>query len=214
VRSQIFRRIFGFILPSSLNPIFGPLTRDLPFQTMNWTFPGIVPLALAVGASVRYRDARTWGWAALVFAILMLGPFLQIAGTITTVPLPYTLFFFIPLLKSNRYPFRLNSIFMLTLTLAASYAFAEILKHAQQHFMEICHGRIVALGFVEQLLSYAIDRPAHPGIFSDVRAGPGDFAVLDLPLGWRNSAHQAMSITAHTADRAPETLDATSRIRN
>lgn len=190
-RSQIFSAdLFGFVLPSSLNPVFGFLTRDLAYQTMNWTFAGIVPLVLAVGASIRFREARTWGWIALAFAILMLGPLLQIAGSITSLPLPYNLFFFVPLLKSNRYPFRLNSIFMLALTLAASYAFADLLVRGRNHVgWKYAMAAIVAFGFIEQLtIPMQLTDLRAPEIFNTIRNDPGDYTVLDLPLGWRNSA--------------------------
>lgn len=190
-RSQIFSAdIFGFFLPSSLNPVFGFLTRNLAFQTMNWTFAGIVPLVLAVGASVRFRDARTWGWVALIFAILMLGPLLQVAGNITSIPLPYNLLFFVPFLKSNRYPFRLNSIFMLAVALAASYAFAELLTRARHNARwKYALAAMVAFAFVEQVTvpMQLTDLRSSP-IFDTIRNDTGDFAVLDLPLGWRNSA--------------------------
>lgn len=190
-RSQIFSAdLFGFILPSSLNPVFGFLTRDLPYQTMNWTFAGIVPLALAVSAAWRFREARTWGWIALAFAILMLGPLLQIAGSITSLPLPYNLLFFVPLLKSNRYPFRLNSIFMLALTLAASFALAELFARARNHAgWKYAFAAITVFGFVEQLtMPMQLTDLRAPEIFNTIRNDPGDYAVLDLPLGWRNSA--------------------------
>jgi hypothetical protein len=186
-RTQIFSAdLFGFILPSSLNPVFGFLTRGLAFQTINWTFAGIVPVALGVYAFARFRAARIWGWLALVFAILMFGPVLQIAGNVTNIPLPFGLFAYVPFLKSNRYPFRLNSFLMLALALLASYVLAEILARPRWKAATLA---IVAFAFVEQLtvpMQLTDLRPAE--IFNTIRAEPGDFAVLDLPLGWRNSA--------------------------
>ncbi len=186
-RTQIFSAdLFGFVLPSSLNPVFGFLTRNLAFQSINWTFAGFVPLALGVFSFARFRAARVWGYIALVFAILMLGPFLQAAGNITDLPLPFNLFSAIPLLKSNRYPFRLNSIFMLALALLASYALAEILSRPR---WKAATAAMLAFAFVEQLtVPMPLTDLRVPDIFKTIRADAGDFAVLDLPLGWRNSA--------------------------
>lgn len=177
--------LFGFVLPSSLNPLLGWLTRSLPFQSINWTFVGWVPLALAVIAFLRFREARIWGWLALIFAVLMLGPVLQIAGADTNLPLPFSLFSAVPFFKSNRYPFRLNSILMLALALLASYGLAEILGHQR---WKIATLGIIAFAFVEQLtVPIPLTDLRAADIFRTIRAEPGDFAVLDLPLSWRNS---------------------------
>lgn len=177
--------LFGFVLPSSFSPLLGWLTRSLPFQSINWTFVGWVPLALAVIAFVRFREARIWGWLAITFAVLMLGPALQVAGTDTNLPLPFNLFSAVPFFKSNRYPFRLNSILVLALALLASYGLAEVLGHARWRVATL---GLVAFAFVEQL---AVPMPLTDlraaDIFKTIRADPGDFTVLDLPLSWRNS---------------------------
>lgn len=186
-RTQIFSAdLFGFLLPSSYNPVLGFLTRDLPYQTFKWTFAGIVPLALAAYAGARLNSARTWVWLALIFGVLMMGPVLQILGNITNIPLPFNLLNYIPILKSNRYPMRLNALFMLALALAAAYALAYIL--ARPRWKAATLG-LLAFAFVEQLVvPLPLTDLRVPEIFNTIRADPGDFAVLDLPLGWRDSA--------------------------
>jgi|GEM_PF-1142051 len=186
-RTQIFSAdLFGFLLPSSYNPVLGFLTRDLPYQTFKWTFAGIVPLALAAYAGARLRPARTWVWLAMIFGVLMMGPVLQIAGSLTSIPLPFNLLNYIPILKSNRYPMRLNALLMLTLALAAAYALAYILSRPRWKAATL---GILAFAFVEQLVvPLPLTDLRVPEIFNTIRADPGDFAVLDLPLGWRDSA--------------------------
>lgn len=186
-RTPIFSGdLLGFVLPSSLNPLFGFLTRHLAFQTFNWTFVGLVPAALGVYAFVAFRAPRIWGWLAVIFAILMLGPFLQIAGNISSIPLPFGLFAYVPFLKSNRYPFRLNSFLMLALALIASYALAALVTRPRGRIVAVA---IIAFAFVEQLtVPMGLTDLRIPAVFNVIRSDPGDFAVLDLPLGWRDSA--------------------------
>jgi interleukin-like EMT inducer protein len=184
--------ILSFILPSSLNPLLGQWTRDIPFQTMNFVFVGDIVLILAAWGAFRLRSqvsVQLWTVVALIFAVLMLGPSLQIAGFVTDIPLPFNLLHYVPILKANRYPIRLDVIFALAVALLASFALAEITRFVQTNARwKIVLAVVPTLALLEQLAVPLplVDLQASP-IFQTIAADQGDFTVLDLPLGWRDS---------------------------
>ncbi len=190
-RGQILSAdLLGFILPAALNPLVGRWTEDVSFQTVNAIFVGIVPLALFVWAMVRERAARVWGWIAIAFAVLMLGPTLTIADNATNIPLPFALVQQIPILKATRFPIRLDTFFMLGLALAASYAAARGWSRARADFRFRTFASLFALFALAEQLAVPIPltdlRPS--SVYKQFSNDPGDFTILELPLGWRSSA--------------------------
>jgi hypothetical protein len=185
------------------------------FSDINTVFLGYVTLLLALLGIWRARGrARVWIWTALVFGLLALGPLLQINGRYrfsldsllpegVTLPLPFALLHFIPFINANRAPNRSSVILMLALAVLASYAVAWLLgaidNRARQRsegpesgfrlrllYLSTC--LLAALILLEHL---AVPLPTTdariPEIYDQISREPGDFAVLQLPLGWRNS---------------------------
>ncbi len=114
------------------------------FSDVNTVFLGWVTLALALAGAwwarrrARLPDVAPWIWGTLVFGILALGPLLQIAGRYrfnldnllpegVSVPLPFTLLHFIPILNANRAPNRDSLILMLTLAVLVAFGAAWLL---------------------------------------------------------------------------------------
>ncbi len=160
---------------------------------------------------------RAWSWSALVFGVLCLGPLLQINGRYrfslanllpegVTLPLPFALLHFIPFINANRAPNRNSVILMLALAVlaacGAAWVLGKISESANQRITNraIRHSpfaiRLVYLStcllaafiILEHL---AVPMPTTdarvPEIYSRISQEPGDFAVMQLPLGWRNS---------------------------
>ncbi len=181
--------LLGFILPAAMKPFFDGLTQNFSLQTLNYTFVGIAPLALMLWACAQFRAARAWGWLAVGSAVLMLGPVLQIAGDATNIPLPFQFVQQIPILKSNRFPVRLNVFMMLGVAVAASFALAELLRRARAaRAWRAGALALIAFGAFEQIaapLPLTDARP--PAVLEQFANDPGDFTILELPLGWRNS---------------------------
>jgi len=217
------------------------------FSDINTVFLGWVTLALAFAggwwASRRARlpDVAPWIWGTLVFAVLALGPLLQVAGRYrfsldnllpegVSVPLPFALLHFIPILNANRAPNRNSLILMLTLAVLVAFGAAWLLggveawqrrgegragngKAAGQERGSLALGIVVApaarrtqfatprawatpavaAGVAVALLVEHLALPLPttdarvPEVYTQIAAEPGDFSVLQLPLGWRNS---------------------------
>lgn len=143
--------LLGWFTPTALHPQWGtdliPELRRVQeraksvdvggFRDLNTVFLGWVSLALAIVGAVRYRrQVRVWIWAALIFGIFTLGPFLQINGRYrfdldgieATFPLPFALLHYIPIIKANRAPNRNSVILLLALAILVAYGVKWLLE--------------------------------------------------------------------------------------
>lgn len=204
--------LLGLVTPTALHPLGGDWTETLRqvregtarFRDINTVFLGWASLALAVVGAVRYRRRlAAWITSLVVFVVLSLGPLLQINGRSTfdfdglaaNVPLPFILLHYIPVIKANRVPNRFSVVLMLALAVLAAFGAYWLLRQA---------GRLrrpadrVALATMALLLSGGVvleHWPAPlpltdariPPVYETIAAEPGDFAILQLPMGWRNS---------------------------
>jgi hypothetical protein len=199
--------LFGFVTPTALHPILGTnWTQELiavregtaRFVDVNTVFIGWVVLALALLASVmRWGRLKAWTLGAVASAVLAMGPLLHISGRSTfdldgllvNVPLPFILLHYIPFINANRVPHRFSAVLMLCVAVLAGFGVLIILQRTKR--------RGVAWG-ISALLSSAIlfEHLSVPMPLTDARVPawyytlsqePGDFAILEFPLGWRNS---------------------------
>lgn len=177
-------------------------------------------LAVA-GAWRGRRKAAGWLWiaSALIFFLLTLGPTLRIAGLDTGIPLPFRLVEQLPFFKGNRYPSRYSVMLLLSLApLAAMGAYralrwvvsanrrrffatevAEVaenplrsLRPLRQNRVFLAAGVVLALMLFEHLSAPLPSSDLRvPSLYDRLAATPGDFALLELPMGWRNGARVA-----------------------
>ena len=179
---------------------------------------GYVALALAVfGAWRGRRRGETWFWvtSALLFFVLTLGPNLRIAGHDTGIPLPFRLLEQLPFFKGNRYPSRYSVMLMLSvapLVAAGAYGVLRIAYSVLTSRQIPAHGHAESRTTLHASTLHASRSPSFysslllfehlsaplpisdlrvPAIYAQVAAEPGDFALLELPPGWRNGARVA-----------------------
>lgn len=182
------------------------------FRDLNTVFLGWVTAALALtGALAWRRRAHIWWWTAIVFGLFTLGPFLQINGEYVfnldgvdaTFPLPYMLLHYIPIVKANRAPNRNSVVLMLALAVLAGYAVAWLWARLEARLAarRAQDGRassprwMVALPLVAGLLvigehlalPMTLTDMRVPAVYAQIAADPRPVAVMQLPLGWRNS---------------------------
>ncbi len=215
--------LFGFFAPTSLHPLNRYWVQELDqvrqgtarFVDVNTVFVGYATLALALLAAVRFwRTLKMWAISALAFAILSLGPLLHIGGKSVfdldglqvTFPLPFLLLHYIPLLKENRVPNRFNILVMLALAVLVGFAVAWILVrvsrftfHVSRFALPTAYCLLLAvLLFEHSALPLPLTDARVPEAYAQIARAPGDFAVLTLPLGWRNSFGQQGAEDART----------------
>jgi len=228
--------LLGFFLPTYLHPIFGSGAAALTaaFTDPNIVFLGYATLGLSIlGAIVYWRRLRLWGYAALTFAVLCLGPVLHVNGVAdfdfdglrASIPLPFLLLHYLPLVKANRTPNRFVVMLMLCLAVLAGFAVYWLLlrllpRHpASNPRYGLPRGRrqarvlrdwvvgstrsalrrgtvmstfagfvILAAVFFEHLsIPLPLNEARAPAIYEQIGQEKDDFAILQLPLGWRNS---------------------------
>jgi len=177
---------------------------------------GILALAV-LGALSAHRQARAWAWSAVIFALFTLGPLLQISGRFlfpldgllreqglpqdVTFPLPFVLLHYIPIIRANRAPNRFSVVLSLALAVLVGYGAYWVLSKVASRKVtgrQVTRSSLALLLLVAALLLPAVlfDQVSVPLPLTDARvpspytviAGEADdFAVLQLPLGWRNS---------------------------
>ncbi len=188
-RIQVFSaEPISFFFPSAQHPLLGAWANSITTANTSYAFVGIAALLLAgVGfySQRATRAARFWAVAAIFFALLMLGPTLLVGGQSTGIPMPFAALRAIPLVNANRYPVRFNVMLMLALAPLIAFGAARLLQTPRG---KIALGALTALLAFEQLvLPIPLSDLRVPPIYQTIRNTPGDFTVLELPLGWRGS---------------------------
>ena len=204
--------LLGLVTPTALHPLGGNWVETLRqtqegtsrFQDVNTVFLGWASLALAVVGAVRYRRRlAAWISSFVVFAAFSLGPVLQINGRsvfdldglLVNVPLPFILLHYIPVVKANRVPNRFSVVLMLSLAVLAGFGAYWLLKKIDNSKQRVVGLALVpcALLLAALLLweHWSVPLPLTdariPPVYEQVAADPGDYVILQLPMGWRNS---------------------------
>jgi len=206
--------LLGFVTPTALHPLGGDWIDTLRqvregtsrFSDVNTVFLGWAALALALVGSIAYRKRlAAWITAALTFAVLCLGPLLQINGRSafnldgleTTVPLPFLLLHYLPVVKANRVPNRFSVVLMLALAVLAAFGVYWLLRRlsgggpagrVRRLVPALCFVLLAGLLLFDH---WSVPLPLTdarvPEVYERLAADPDDYAILQLPLGWRNS---------------------------
>ena len=204
--------LVGLVTPTALHPLGGDWVTALRqtqegtarFRDVHTVFLGWAALALAVAGVIRYRR-RLAAWAAsfLIFVSFSLGPLLQVNGRSTfdldgllvNVPLPFIALHYIPVVKANRVPNRFSVVLMLALAVMAAFGAYWILSWlASRRWRAVRWSAVPGALLLAALLLFehwSVPLPltdaSIPPVYEQVAAERGDFAILQLPMGWRNS---------------------------
>lgn len=201
--------LFGLLTPTSLHPLNRNWVGELDlvrqgtfrFVDVNTVFLGYLTLGLAIlGAWLYRKRLRIWIASAVTFAILSLGPLLHINGQSlfdfdglqVTFPLPFLLLHYIPFLKENRVPNRFGILVTLALAVLIAFAVSWILTRVLRNVHPLLRLTFsILLAFLLLFEHLAAPLPLSdarvPEVYRQIAQEPGDFAILTLPLGWRNS---------------------------
>lgn len=196
--------LLGYLVTTRLHPLFGDWVATLPFPNDKGQhiFLGYGALALAVaGLWAAYRRpasrslAWLWGGSAVLFFWLTLGPSVRWAGVDTRIPGPFALLSHVPFFSGNRYPSRYSVMLLAAVAVLAGFGLAWLLGRIRSpRQSERAPALLVSLAVAGIFLFEHLSVPLPlsdfriPGIYARLAAEPGDFAVLELPTGWRNGA--------------------------
>jgi hypothetical protein len=203
--------LLGLVTPTALHPLGGDWETALRqaregtgrFRDVNTVFLGWAGLALAaLGAFAYRRRLAAWTTSLVVFATLSLGPLLQINGRSTfdldgltaNMPLPFILLHYLPLVKANRVPNRFSVVLMLGLAVLAAFGALWLLERAAKQGRTgkwLLAAGATLLAVLVVFDHWSVPLPLTdarlPAAYEEIAAEPDDFAILQLPLGWRNS---------------------------
>ncbi|MCX7840995.1 MAG: hypothetical protein N2559_16285, partial [Anaerolineae bacterium] len=198
----------GLFTPTSLHPLNRHWVEELDavrqgnsrFVDVNTVFLGYATLVLAMlGALVYRKKLAVWIVAALAFTILSLGPLLHINGQSvfdfdgleTTFPMPFLLLHYIPFLKENRVPNRYSILVMLSLAVLIAFALAwtsqKLKMKSQKLFLLLPFAFLSLILFEHLAVPLPLTDARVPEVYAQIARERGGFAILSVPLGWRNS---------------------------
>lgn len=204
--------LISWVVPPERHPWWGSavedVRRNLPARGEGLAYPGLVVLVLAVaGRELGDRDRRR-GWVALavVAGVLALGPFLQVGGRTGgafsylgrefTLPLPYFVVHFVPVLNGVRVPGRFAIVASLALVVLAALALSSIARR-RTRWAWPAMGAALAATLVEFLPGALAMHPERtPEPYYAIAADRGTGAVLEVPLQWQSG-------TAVVGDTSP-----------
>lgn len=203
--------LLGFFTPTALHPGLGiGWERELRavtegssrFADVNTVFLGYFSLVLAIVALVKNppKAVKTWAFQTLLFASFCLGPVLQINkryvfdmdGIPITIPMPFALLHYIPIFRANRVPNRFSVILTLCLAVLVAFGAQKVMSLFERRFSpafsKALGGLIAALIVIEHLaIPLPLTDARIPAPLWLIGQEEGEFAILQLPLGWRNS---------------------------
>ncbi|MGD2143024.1 MAG: hypothetical protein PVF54_00955 [Anaerolineae bacterium] len=169
-------------------------------------FAGFAALGLAIWAmSKRWKESACWALATFSFAILALGPELQVNGTaFPAVPMPYRLVEPTLVGRILRRPARLNIILGLSMAALTGIGAADLLGRLayRRRWRYSFFGLLAVVIFAEYVvLPFRTSAPLQSEFFSQLRLEPGHFAVADFPIGYL--AHDKWYMYAQTLHERP-----------
>ncbi len=204
--------LMGLVTPTALHPLGGDWVQMLRqtqegtsrFRDVNTVFLGWAGLALALIGALRYRrKVAAWITSFVIFVVFCLGPLLQINGRstfdldglLTNVPLPFIILHYIPVINANRVPNRFSVVLMLSLAVLAGYGaywlLATIARNGNRVAVVLPSACTLLLAALIVFEHWSVPLPltdaSIPSVYRQVAEEPGDFAILQLPMGWRNS---------------------------
>ncbi len=199
--------LLGYLVPTRLHPWLGEWAAGLPFPNDKGQhiFIGYSALLLAGAGSIHLLRCQRWQgifWplTTFIFWLLTLGPVVRIAGQPTAIPGPFALVSLLPFFNGNRYPSRYSVMLMLGVAVLAAYGILgigywvgkrrRVLPNIQYPIPVLLITSAFSLIFLVEHLSLPLPLNDFriPAIYRTIAAEPGDFAVLELPTGWRNGA--------------------------
>lgn len=192
--------LLAFLLPNPMHPWFRDWfaagLRSMPGGVEN---VGSIPFTLIVVIAAAALLARTpvpryWIAFSAFFAILALGPFIQIAGRMTYVPTPWALLRYVPVVGAARMPSRMIVLVTLGLAMLLAFALRDLRAWAPRRAILTC--ALTGLLLFELLPApRALHAVTIPWFYKTIAADPRPVKVMNLPFGLRDGLSPMMGNT-------------------
>jgi hypothetical protein len=195
--------LLAYFTPSPRHPQLGALVSQINSRIgsqdpVRVVFPGFLAIALGLAATVRSRGRLLpWTLGLAVMFLFSLGPLLHLNGETQfkagdlafTIPLPFILLWHIPFLGEGRVTANMTFSVSLCLAVLSGHALASLFSRLRRASLSVPLAGILALVVLYEGLSTPInmERPEIPKFYNQLAAEPGDGAVLEVPVGWRDA---------------------------
>jgi len=190
----------SYFIPGPLHPLWGNFSFNL---TKHFTglfqetvmFPGYTVLLLTLFSFFKTkRESLAWFWILMLIISIFLtfGPFLHINGkehflsSQISIPMPYLLTYYVPFLSAVRIPGRYGVMAMLFFAILSGYALKSLFSRTRKnpYFWKTAIIFIILFEYLPLPFSLISDMKI-PSVYERIKNEPGDFAILNVPLGWR-----------------------------
>jgi hypothetical protein len=155
-------------------------------------------LTMAVAWCLGWRPSRWWAGLSILFALMALGPFVQVAGVNTHLPGPWAVLRYVPVVGLARTPARFAVVVALGVAIlfAAALVFLGRRYPARRPLLLCGAGALI----VFELLPVPIPlySAAVPSVYAHVAAAPDDVRLLELPWGLRDGTTSVGDFTARS----------------
>jgi hypothetical protein len=194
--------LLAYVLPSRYHPLWGDAAFQLYKELSSGSrtrvpFLGYTAIVLALYGTVkRWRPARFWALAVLVYLVLALGPQLRVGNQLyPQVPMPYRLVGDLFFIRVLRRPHRFNLFVGLPMGMLAAWGMTALLRRRSfERRSALLAGVVGALILFEYCpIPYPTTRLTTPEWYRQLAQEAGHFAVLDLPMDPRHSDKWFMS---------------------
>ena len=197
---------------SSLNVLFFPnsnhsfigryvryfyIKHNLPLQwgLVGGAFIGYMTIFLCLYTAIRLRYLKLGGWflALLVFLVLSFGPHPVLFSRVyKSIPLPYQLLQYLPILKIIRIPIRFMVLVMFCSSVLAGYACWDIFRRVRpKTLIFICLSAIILFESFRHYYIRPIERI--PQFYQKLRHDHENYAILEITklFNWQHSSVRA-----------------------
>jgi len=202
--------LLSYFVPDRSHPLFRPWLADLWSRMRRGAYLGYGALALVgLGLWRGRRDRGLWLVVGVGLFVLSLGPNLQVAGRQFDVTLPYAWVQDWPVVQVLRHPNRFSVYLSLPVAVLAGYGMAWLAgpaavsracpeadrrshcRRARRAWLwTVCVGALVLFEYLPW--PYPTVQPSVPPFYHQLAQEPGEFAILDLPMGARTVAKPYM----------------------
>jgi hypothetical protein len=216
--------LLAYVVPNHRLWLYRDLVQYLPdrlhFSLDDIEFMGFAALILVViGVIKGRRSAWLWALMLLIYLTLALGPELKIARQpLPGIPMPYRIVEDFFLVRIMRYPVRYNLFLGLPVAMLAGIGMASLLSHPRLGRRSFLLVALLAIVICAEYWSvpYRTLPYRTPDWYDQLAQEPGDFAVLDLPMGSNRSnkkymfyqiSHGRPLVTGHVSRLPSEATD-------
>jgi hypothetical protein len=182
----------AFFAPNPLHPLFGFVSHRW-FETLPGGFnenvvaiPWVAMITIVVGIFVwRFRPHRGWVLFTGLFALLAMGPFVNVAKHLTYVPTPWALLRYLPIVGAARMPSRMGIVVTMGVAMLLAMVVQEMRARSRRPG---AYTALVGALLIFELLPAPrlLNDATVPAPYRFIAADPRPVRALSLPFGLRD----------------------------